>query len=263
MTTHVVLVAVDGKKKETSKVLHMSKASKDQVSSSEEEEEESEDEDDPDYSESHEEGHSESDGRSDSEEDFTENEKDAKDVKEPTLAEAMIKTSAKQVKKKKPDKNNVVSGKRKSSDQASDPKKKKRKFNDERKEKTFTVDVDESKDQEAKDDQQGSKGKGKKEMPAFSDKNVDYDLFHNSATNVVPRRIKLSNNLVVTCRMVEQIESKNITNDYPALTFQRKTAGEKCFEFILPLNLGPKITEAINLIVKDNAKFFANSSSAN
>jgi len=85
---------------------------------------------------------------------------------------------------------------------------------------------------------------------------VDYDLFHNSATNVIPRRIKISNNLVVTCRMVEQIESKNLSNDYPAVTFQRKTAGEKCFEFILPLNLVPKITEAFGIIVKDNSKFF-------
>lgn len=256
-------MAVDGKKKETNKVLHVPKALKDQVSSSEEEEESEEDDDDPDYSENNEEGNSESDGRSDSEEDITENEKDAEDVKESTLAEAMTKTSAKQVKKKKPDKNKALPKKRKLSDQSSDDKKKKRKLDNERKEKTFAVDVDESKDQDAKDDQQGSKGKGKKEMPAFSDKNVDYDLFHNSATNVVPRRIKLSNNLVVTCRMVEQVESKNITNDYPALTFQRKTAGEKCFEFILPLNLGPKITEAINLIIKDNAKFFANSPSSN
>jgi len=113
---------------------------------------------------------------------------------------------------------------------------------------------------ESKEESQSSKKSSKKEMPAFSDKNVDYDLFNNSASNVIPRRIKISSNLVVTSRMVEQTESKNITNDYPAITFQRKTAGEKMFEFILPLGLVPKIMEAMNIIMKDNTKFFDNAS---
>ena len=171
--------------------------------------------------------------------------------------------------KKKP----TASNKRKASDDDDVAKKAKKKKLEGGKEEAKLEDKDskdekvyamETGDESAKDDSQGSKGKsGKKEMPTFSDKNVDYDLFHNSATNVIPRRIKISNNLVITSRMVEQIESKNITNDYPAITFQRKTAGEKCFEFILPLGLVPKIMEAMNIIVKDNSKFFANSTNAN
>ena len=189
----------------------------------------------------------------------------------------MSKTTAKQVKKeKKP----TASRKRKKDDvdvAADDVAVKKRKkvvrekvgkektVEKAEKDKSGSPDKEEKEHPMETTDDAGSKDEGaktkggKKEMPAFSDKNVDYDLFHNSATNVIPRRIKISNNLVITSRMVEQLESKNITNDYPAITFQRKTAGEKCFEFILPLGLVPKIMEAMNIIVKDNSKFFSNS----
>lgn len=256
---------VDGKKKAT---VSMSKASKEEISSSEEEEDEgTSEEDDPDYTEANEGSDSEQDVRSDSEENVSEDEDDVKIVKKKeSVAASMSKTAAKQVKKeKKPQ----VTQKRKAAAAAPvDVKKRKvakkvaKDKDDEGKtdkeEKEHPMETGE--DASGKDDSQGTKGKGgKKEMPHFSDKNVDYDLFHNSATNVVPRRIKISNNLVITSRMVEQIESKNITNDYPAITFQRKTAGEKMFEFILPLNLVPKIMEAMNLIVKDNGKFFTHS----
>ena len=260
---------VDGKKKAT---VSMSKASKEEISISSSEEEEDEgtsEEDDPDYTETNEGSDSEQDVRSDSEENVSEDEDDVKIVKKKeSVAASMSKTAAKQVKKeKKPQ----VRQKRKVDAAAAAPvdvkkrkvAKKVAKDKDEegktdKEEKEHPMETGE--DASGKDDPQGAKGKGgKKEMPHFSDKNVDYDLFHNSATNVVPRRIKISNNLVITSRMVEQIESKNITNDYPAITFQRKTAGEKMFEFILPLNLVPKIMEAMNLIVKDNGKFFTHS----
>lgn len=257
------IVIIDGKKKAS---LQVSKTSKEEATTEEEENETSE-EDDPDYVEGDESSDSEQDGRSDSEEDISENEDDDQVMKKTkeSPATAMVKTSAKQVKKDK--KQAEVSGKKRkkaNAEKASNEQVKRKKLSEksaeaeaesgpvlEKEEKSYSM--------ETGDDSQNVKGKGaRKEMPAFSDKNVDYDLFHNSATNVIPRRIKISNNLVITSRMVEQTESKNITNDYPAITFQRKTTGEKCFEFILPLNLVPKIMEAMNLIVKDNSKFFAN-----
>ena len=108
----------------------------------------------------------------------------------------------------------------------------------------------------AKAAEEGGK-KGKKETPVFNDKNVDIDLFHSSPSNVVARKIKVSNNLMVTCRNIDQIDgAKQVGYDFAALTFQRKTANDKMFEFIVPLALSTRIVEAIQHIVQENKKFF-------
>ena len=253
---------VDGKKKAA---MPLPKASKEEISSEEEEEDEgTSEEDDPDYTEGNEGSDSEQDVRSDSEENVSEDEDDAKIVKKKkeSVAASMSNTAAKQVKKEK--KPQARQKRKFDATAAASANAKKRRVakkyvegKNNKEEKEYPMETGDA--ASVKEDSQGAKGKGgKKEMPHFSDKNVDYDLFHNSATNVVPRRIKLTNNLVITSRMVEQIESKNITNDYPAITFQRKTAGEKMFEFILPLNLVPKIQEALEYIKNDNHKFFNN-----
>jgi hypothetical protein len=268
-------VSVDGKKATSKKpkTVSMSKRTQEEAEeevSSSSSSEASEDETDPDYEESVASDVSQSDGGSDAETDVSENEDNAEDSSL-TAAAAMKKTKAKMIKKPKQTKKTLSTrskaSKRKSDGDVKSSKKRKTEGKAEEKvqavekkeEKTFSPDADADATAAGEDASTASKtGKAstKKEMATFSDKNVDYDLFHNSATNVIPRRIKISNNLVITCRMVEQFESKNITNDYPAITFQRKTAGEKCFEFILPLNLSPKIVEAVNLIINDNAKFF-------
>jgi len=114
---------------------------------------------------------------------------------------------------------------------------------------------------EGKKDGNEGKKKRKGEPPIFSDKNCDVDLFHSSPTNVVPKRIKISNNMIVTCRLVEQTEQgRGLAYDYAAITFQRKTGNEKLFEFIVPLNLAPRIIEALKIIVKENHKFFQSGS---
>ena len=105
--------------------------------------------------------------------------------------------------------------------------------------------------------------KKKGETPLFSDKNCDVDLFHSSPTNVIPRRIKISNNMIVTCRLIDQAEGKTFTYDYAAITFQRRTGGEKMFEFVIPLNLAPRIIEALRIIVNENHKFFQPDAIAN
>jgi len=99
-------------------------------------------------------------------------------------------------------------------------------------------------------------GKKKPELPPFTDKDVDIDLYHASPTNVVPVKIKVSNNLIVSCRNVDQAESKNITYDYAAITIQKKTGNDKMFEFIMPLSLTPRIISALKLIIRENTKFF-------
>ena len=100
---------------------------------------------------------------------------------------------------------------------------------------------------------------GKKEPPTFNDRNVDLDLFHSSPTNVIARKVKVSSNLIVTCRNIDQIEgarSGNVGYDFAALTFQRKTNNDKMFEFVVPLALAPRINEAIDHIIEENKKFF-------
>ena len=109
------------------------------------------------------------------------------------------------------------------------------------------------------DEKKGEDGKKKKKGEAlpFSDKNCDVDLFHSSPNNVIPQRIKVSNNMIVTCRSVEQSEQgRGLTYDFAAITFQRKTGTNKMFEFMMPMNLAPRIIEALQIIVKENHKFF-------
>jgi len=107
--------------------------------------------------------------------------------------------------------------------------------------------------------------KNKKEAPRFNDKNCDYDLFSNAPGNVIAKKIKLSNTLMMQCRMIDGMEGKAGSNsfEYAALVFQRKIKDEKAFEFNLPLNLAPNIIEALKLMIQDNPKFFSKPASKN
>ena len=99
----------------------------------------------------------------------------------------------------------------------------------------------------------------KREVPLFNDKNLDYNLFNNDPENVVPKKIKISNTVLVTCKMIDSITgggAGGLSYDYAALTFLRKIQNQKAFEFNLPLSLAPNIIEALKLIMKDNPKFF-------
>ena len=112
---------------------------------------------------------------------------------------------------------------------------------------------------EASASQKEDKKAGKKEPLPFNDRNVDVDLFHSSPNNVKPLKVKVSNNLIVTCRHIDQVDgarSGGLTYDFAALTFQRKTNNDKMFEFVVPLSSGPRIQEAIVRIIEHNPKFF-------
>lgn len=245
---------VDGKKKKKSKVVSLPpdiatqplEISSDETETEGEETEEENEDEDPDYQEN---DSSENDGSS-SASDIEEDNDDA------TTSSVMKKTPAKRVKQEVGEKKGI---KRKHSPANNPPKKtKKTKVNEEasldeeRPEKTRLESAEKDKVAEKKGEKKG----GKKEAPVFSDKNCDYDLFNNAAANVIPRKIKLSSNVIITCRMIEQIEGKALTYDYPAITLQRKTGNGKLYEFNLPMGLAPKIIEAVQLIMKDNTKFF-------
>lgn len=101
----------------------------------------------------------------------------------------------------------------------------------------------------------GPSKKPAKKNELFNDSNLDCDLFKSAPTNVVSRRIRVASNLIVTCRMISQALN-NLSYDYAAVTFQRKTQNEKMFEFIIPLNLTPRLIQAMQYIVAENPKFF-------
>lgn len=102
---------------------------------------------------------------------------------------------------------------------------------------------------------EGPSKKQPKKSEIFNDSNLDCDLFKSSPTNVVSRRIRVASNLIVTCRMISQA-GNNLSYDYAAITFQRKTQNEKMFEFIIPLNLTPRLVQAMQYIIAENPKFF-------
>jgi hypothetical protein len=108
------------------------------------------------------------------------------------------------------------------------------------------------------EEDKGGKKSKKKEAPIFNDKNVDYNLYNDAPENVMARKIKISNTVMVTCKMIDAISggANGLSYDYAALTFVRKIQNAKAFEFNLPLTLVPSIIEALKLIVKDNPRFF-------
>lgn len=134
--------------------------------------------------------------------------------------------------------------------------------NEERKEKhhapTTPMEQEQSSSTMVTPETEGEKKTTKKEAQLFNDKNCDFDLFKQAPNNVHPRKIKISNNVIVTCRMIEQTEGKTLTYDYAGLTFQRKTQNDRMFEFVLPLTTAPRIIEALQLIMSSNHKFFSN-----
>ena len=117
-----------------------------------------------------------------------------------------------------------------------------------------------SKNKEDNSKEAENEKKGKKETPIFNDRNVDLDLFNSSPNNVIAKKVKVANNLIVTCRNIDQIEGgrgAGLSYDFAALTFQRKTANDKMFEFVVPLALAPAIKNAIDHIIEKNPKFFS------
>jgi len=93
----------------------------------------------------------------------------------------------------------------------------------------------------------------------FNDKNVDLDLFHSSPTNVVAVKVKVSPNMMVTSRNIDQLDGSKAGGqmyDFAALTFQRKMSNGKLFEFVMPLGIAIKVKQAIEHVVEKNKKFF-------
>jgi hypothetical protein len=158
-----------------------------------------------------------------------------------------------------------------------DSRKKKRKKVNEEHENSKRKKVEET-DAKPSNDEKKDDGKNKKEKSAktikkdgkdvkeekmvqkYNDKNVSHNLCHEAPENIIPTSVKISSNVMLMSKTVEAPESKGLTYEYAALTFARRQKNGQPFEFHLPLGLAPTIIEGIQLIMKDNAKFFVKKS---
>lgn len=245
-----------GEKTPSSKLRVQSKNSKkEQENVISETEEEEEDEEDESYTPRESAGNSEEDDESYSGSEASASEEDITESPD-SLSPAKAMKKQKELRTKK------VKGKRKVAGKKASSSEKKKNDDEERQHppsKSSQASKEKPTDATDETNEKDTKKGGKKEVPAFNDRNVDLDLFHSSPTNVIARKVKVSSNLIVTCRNIDQIEgarSGSVGYDFAALTFQRKTNNDKMFEFVVPLALAPRITEAINHIIEENKKFF-------
>jgi hypothetical protein len=96
-------------------------------------------------------------------------------------------------------------------------------------------------------------------MVEYNDKNVDFNLYNEAPEHIKNVKIKISSNVVMICRMIEATgnTSQGLTYDYAALSFVRQSKNGRAYEFNLPLTLAPSITKGINLMIRENTKFFS------
>lgn len=102
-------------------------------------------------------------------------------------------------------------------------------------------------------------GKKEKKVVVYNDKNVDFNLYNEAPEHIKNVKIKISSNILLMCRMIEAggSSSKGLSYDYAAMSFVRNSKdGKNPFEFNLPLSLAPNILKGIQLLVKNNPKFF-------
>lgn len=104
-----------------------------------------------------------------------------------------------------------------------------------------------------------SKGKGKEKKRSRNEgkEHDNYNDFDDisidmTADSVSKKRIKLSYNLLVQCKMVD-VNEKGKKFSYPALIFERKTKDGKNFEFCIPFNLSNRLIKALNVMLDDVA----------
>lgn len=103
-------------------------------------------------------------------------------------------------------------------------------------------------------------GKKKSELRDWNPAKCDFDLFAESPTNILTRSCKITNNLILSCKMINQNEVKGLQSDFPALVFSRKTTGDKVFEFTVDLKLTDRLIQAMRYIIQENPTFFGKKS---
>jgi len=90
----------------------------------------------------------------------------------------------------------------------------------------------------------------------WNDRNCDHDLDDHAASNVHTRKIKISSNLLLSCKMISHLENKHLQQDYAALVFSRKTNKEKSFDFMIDLRVTERLIRGLQIIIDENPVFF-------
>ena len=86
------------------------------------------------------------------------------------------------------------------------------------------------------------------------------DLNHADPHNVVCRKVKINNNLIMACKMIEGGAGKAFNYNFPALVFQKRaTKTGAMYEFNVPLDLTPRIVNGCEILMKENPKLFKTS----
>lgn len=81
----------------------------------------------------------------------------------------------------------------------------------------------------------------------FDEADVTIDM---SVENLEKKKIKLTSNLMIERRMIDIKEPGKKQYSFPAIVFLRKMKDEKAFEFNLPLSVGPKLVDALEIFLK-------------
>ncbi len=116
-------------------------------------------------------------------------------------------------------------------------------------------DLDEGKDKSKKPKKEASPEKERDEI-LWNESNCDVDLDDHAASNVHYRKIKISNNLILSCKMISHLENKNLHSDYAALVFSRKTNRDKMFNFLVDMRVTERLIKALQIIIEENPVFF-------
>jgi len=90
----------------------------------------------------------------------------------------------------------------------------------------------------------------------WNDRNCDIDLDDQAASNVHFRKIKISNNLIISCKMISHLENKNLHQDYAALVFSRKTNKDRTFDFLIDMRVTERLIKALQIVIDENPVFF-------
>lgn len=204
----------------------------------------SDDEEDETFQEEDEDSGPETSASSDDETEIPSTSKSLKEVAE--ASKKQVKT--KSVKRKQPTKQVVPAKKQKTATDKATEKKK----TDEKKEVKGKKKV-----KKTDDGDDGGKEKVTKTVE-YNDKNVDFNLYNEAPEHIKNVKIKLSSNIVLMSRMIEASgnTTQGLTYDYAAMSFVRQSKNGKAYEFNLPLTLALNVVKGVNLLVKQNPKFF-------
>ena len=107
-----------------------------------------------------------------------------------------------------------------------------------------------SKDKKTTQSSSPSKRK-KKEYEMFDESDVNIDM---SNDNIKPQKIKLTSNLLIECRNIVVDEPDKKKFSYPGIVFIRKMKDDKCFEFNIPLAVGSRVVNAIEIMISEKNK---------